>query len=163
VTCVCGKGESTETCCLPILKGTARAATPEALMRSRYAAYALGEIDWLLESTHPEHRGDVDLEATRAWSKNASWKGLEIVATEGGGDADETGVVEFKADFELGGMRQLHHERAEFKRKGDRWYFVDGQIVGQKPVTREGPRVGRNDPCTCGSGKKFKKCCGKAA
>lgn len=29
-----------------------------------------------------------------------------------------------------------------------------------EPVRRAAPKVGRNDPCPCGSGKKFKKCCG---
>jgi SEC-C motif-containing protein len=60
-------------------------------------------------------------------------------------------------------VAQEHHERATFERKDGRWYFVDGELVRQKPVTHEGPRVGRNDPCPCGSGKKYKKCCGKAA
>ena len=31
----------------------------------------------------------------------------------------------------------------------------------KKPVTREDDKVGRNDPCPCGSGKKYKKCCGR--
>jgi len=29
------------------------------------------------------------------------------------------------------------------------------------PITRETPKIGRNDPCICGNGRKFKKCCGK--
>jgi preprotein translocase subunit SecA len=37
----------------------------------------------------------------------------------------------------------------------------EGETV--KTITREGPKVGRNDPCPCGSGKKYKKCCGKNA
>jgi SEC-C motif-containing protein len=132
-------------------------------MRSRYAAYVLGKVDHILESLHPDHRKDVDREATEAWSKSADWRGLEIVATEGGGPNDTKGTVEFIARFALKGTMQQHHERATFEKYKDRWYFVDGQIVGQKPVTREGPRVGRNDPCPCGSGKKYKKCHGQAA
>ena len=163
MTCICGIGESTETHCGPILKGERQAETAEALMRARYTAYATGEIDFIMESLHPEHRKDVDRNATEAWSKNATWKGLEIVSTEAGGPSDDRGKVEFIARFDLGGVAQVHHERADFARHNGRWYFVDGEQMAQKPVVREGPRIGRNDPCTCGSGKKYKKCCGKAA
>ena len=161
--CICGIGESTETHCLPIIKGEQQAATAEALMRSRYTAYVLGEVDYILDSLHPDNRNDVDRNATEAWSKKATWKGLEIVSTEAGSPTDQAGKVEFIARFEIAGVPQVHHERADFKRSGSRWYFVDGETIGQKPVVREGPRIGRNDPCTCGSGKKYKKCCGKAA
>jgi preprotein translocase subunit SecA len=36
-----------------------------------------------------------------------------------------------------------------------------GVAVAQKPVTRRQPKIGRNDPCPCGSGKKYKQCHGK--
>ncbi len=44
--------------------------------------------------------------------------------------------------------------------------LVDGNISEKeggmnKTVVNEGPKVGRNDPCPCGSGKKYKNCCGK--
>jgi len=161
VPCICGLGESTEACCGPIIKGERKAETAEALMRSRYTAYVLGEVDYILDSLHPEHREDVDRKATEAWSKSADWKGLEIVSTEQGGPADDTGMVEFIARFELGKIPQVHHEKATFARHNGRWYFVDGEAIGQKPVVHEGPRIGRNDPCHCGSGKKYKKCHGK--
>jgi len=132
-------------------------------MRSRYAAYVLGKVDHIMDSLHPNHRKGVDRKATELWSREATWKRLEIVATEGGQEADTTGVVEFKAEFDVKEAPQVHHERATFEKKDGRWYYVDGDILGQKPVVREGPRVGRNDPCTCGSGKKYKKCHGKAA
>jgi SEC-C motif-containing protein len=163
VTCACGVGETTETCCGPIIEGKKNAPTAEALMRARYTAYAIGQIDFLEESIHPDHRDGVDRDSTKAWSENADWKGLDIIATEAGGPNDQKGTVEFRARFSIKGVAQEHHERATFERKDQRWYFVDGELVRQKPVTREGPRVGRNDACPCGSGKKYKKCCGKAA
>ena len=161
MTCVCGIGESTETHCGPIIDGKALPETAEALMRSRYAAYVLGKIDHILESLHPEHRKDVDRKATEAWSKGATWDGLDVLSTEKGGPDDDTGVVEFVARFRVRNSSQTHHERATFERYEGRWYYVDGEIVPQKPVVREGPRVGRNDPCPCGSGKKYKKCHGQ--
>lgn len=163
MTCVCGLGDSIETCCGPIIKGTTKATTAEQLMRSRYAAYVLGDVDYLMDTVHPENRGDTDRKATEMWSKKANWQGLEIISTKGGGESDETGEVEFKARFDLKGLRQEHHERAQFKKLDGRWYFVDGEQVTHAPVVREGPRIGRNDPCPCGSGKKYKKCHGTAA
>ena len=77
MTCVCGVGESNETCCLPIIKGEAPAKTAEALMRARYAAYVLGEVDFILESVHPDSPGEPDRRTTEAWSKNADWQGLK--------------------------------------------------------------------------------------
>ncbi|MGN1324764.1 MAG: SEC-C metal-binding domain-containing protein, partial [Candidatus Spyradenecus sp.] len=59
-----------------------------------------------------------------------------------------------KTDFE-------HHERSLFKRVDGQWKFIDGELVKPKPIVNEQPRPGRNDPCPCGSGKKYKKCCGK--
>jgi SEC-C motif-containing protein len=161
--CVCGLGESTETCCLPIIKGETKAPTAERLMRARFAAYALGEVEYLRDSLHPDQREDFDPKTTEVWSRKAKWLDLEIVSTTGGAEADAVGEVEFKARYEMNGLKQEHHERAEFAQHNGRWYFVDGKQVSHAPVRREGPRVGRNDPCTCGSGKKYKKCCGKAA
>ena len=157
MACICGLGESTETCCGPIIKGERPAPTAEALMRSRFAAYALGEIDYILGSLHPEHREDVDRGATETWSKNATWKNLEILSTEAGGAEDEKGTVEFKAHFELNGVPQIHHERGQFAKHAGRWYYVDGDVIGSKPVVREGPRIGRNDPCHCGSGEEIQE------
>jgi SEC-C motif-containing protein len=158
MACICGLGESTDTCCGPIIEGKRKAETAEQVMRSRYTAYGLGAIDYILDSLHPDHRVDVDRKATEAWSKGAEWKGLEIVSTEAGGPTDEQGKVEFIARFEVKGVAQTHHEKAQFARHDGDWYYVDGDVIGAKPVVREGPRVGRNDPCPCGSGKKYKKC-----
>jgi len=68
--------------------------------------------------------------------------------------------VEFEASYEMDRLKDLHHERARFKKNGDKWFYLDGSIV-PKTVVRTGPKVGRNDPCPCGSGKKYKHCCGK--
>lgn len=158
MTCVCGLGESTETCCLPIIKGTAPAKTAEALMRARYAAYVLQEIDFILDSVHPNSPGEADRRTTEAWSKNAEWKGLEVVSAEGGGENDEVGIVEFIARFDVQQTAQQHHEKARFTRHNKKWMYLDGEEIKPQPIRRESPRVGRNDPCPCGSGKKYKKC-----
>jgi SEC-C motif domain protein len=159
--CPCKSGKLLAECCGPILEG-AWAETAEALMRSRYTAYATGNIDHVRETTHPSGLLDFDEESARRWSRGATWKGLEIVNTEAGGAADKRGSVEFIARYEQDDGDAEHHEIASFGRGGDgRWLFIDGKLVGGDTYVRPGPKVGRNDPCPCGSGKKLKKCCGK--
>ena len=75
--------------------------------------------------------------------------------------AEHGGKVEFRATYRRDGERMVHHEIAEFRKAGDIWYFTDGKLVGPGQYTRETPKVGRNEPCPCGSGKKYKKCCGR--
>ncbi len=159
--CPCGSGLAYKACCEPIIKGKQPAATAEALMRSRYTAYATGEIGHLGASLRADDRGSFDSESTKEWAESAQWNRLEIVATERGGTEDADGIVEFKAHYTVNDQEQEHHERARFARENGRWVFVDGRVIGRDPYRREEPKVGRNDPCACGSGKKFKKCCGR--
>jgi SEC-C motif domain protein len=160
MTCPCGKGESLETCCGPVMAGNVLPDTAETLMRARYTAYATGNVDFILSSHDPETAGEVDRANTEAWSKSAEWLGLEITNTEAGQASDETGSVEFVARYKIRGVSIDHRERATFKKNGPRWVFVDGVELKGPPVRNEGPKAGRNDPCPCGSGKKYKKCHG---
>lgn len=142
------------------MTGAAAAPTAEALMRSRYSAYVEHAVDYLGDTLHPEHSSDWDREATRRWAESAEWLGLEILSTEAGQSGDSEGWVEFVARFNEGGKLQQHHERSRFRVHEGRWYYVDGELPKPQTQRHEGPRVGRNDPCPCGSGKKYKKCCG---
>jgi SEC-C motif domain protein len=105
-------------------------------------------------------RKTLDEKATLAWAKNSQWHKFEVVSTEKGGPEDSEGIVEFKCDYSEKGVRRTLHERARFVKLENRWYYVDGEVVPQKPYVRPEPKVGRNDPCPCGSGKKYKKCHG---
>lgn len=162
--CPCGGGELA-TCCGPILQGKQRAATAEALMRSRYSAYTVGNIDHVVATHDPASREMVDRAAATAWSEQSTWLGLDVVSTEAGGASDDAGTVEFVARFSIAGRVTSHHERSRFVRKPDgadqepQWFYVDGETLKARPVSRE-VRVGRNEPCPCGSGKKYKKCHG---
>lgn len=159
--CPCGTGKAFDACCGPYIAGTAPAPTAEALMRSRYSAYATGAIDYVQQTLAEAQRGSFDREAAEAWSKNSEWLGLDIHASREGGENDERGEVEFTASFAINGMPQQHRERAEFRREGGAWVYEDGDVKGNPTVRRDAPKVGRNDPCPCGSGKKHKKCCGR--
>jgi SEC-C motif-containing protein len=129
-------------------------------MRSRYTAYVLGDIDHVSETLHPEHRHDHDPDAARRWARRSVWEGLEVRAAERGGPEDDHGTVEFVATYKEKGVRKRHHEVAEFHKQDGLWYYVDGRLVAPPPERHGGPKVGRNEPCPCGSGKKYKKCCG---
>ncbi len=158
-TCPCGSNLKYDECCLPLIKGDKTAITAEQLMRSRYSAYVKKEIGYLRASLHPDHRSDFDEKTTRAWAESSEWLKLEIIDTVLGGTGDSEGKVEFKATFIDKGIKREHRELSTFKKEADTWYFVDGQVQPPKPVVRAIPKTGRNDPCPCGSGKKFKKCC----
>ncbi|MEJ2528816.1 MAG: YchJ family protein [Gammaproteobacteria bacterium] len=158
--CHCNSGLDFDNCCGPVLAGERPAATAEELMRSRYSAYVCGEIDYLAESLHPEHRSDYDAAATRRWANNADWLGLEIRSTKDGGESDTEGEVEFIANYRDNGVSHTHHEISRFKKEAGRWYYVDGDTPKVATYKKEQPKVGRNEPCPCGSGKKYKKCCG---
>ncbi len=158
--CPCASGKAFADCCAPFLDGKALPPTAEALMRSRYSAFATGNIEYLEESLMPGTRGDFDAAAVGEWSKSSEWTGLQIRSVEAGGVDDSEGHVEFVALFRQEGADRVHHETGHFGRKDGRWYYVEG-TMGSRPRTVI--KIGRNDPCTCGSGKKYKKCCGAAA
>jgi SEC-C motif-containing protein len=163
--CACGSELTAENCCQPVLADVKNAATAEALMRARYSAYVARDIDFIMNTTHPDGRADSDVAAMRAWSEQAVWQGLEVLATEAGQAGDSKGKVEFRARYTMGGVPYIHHEVADFVRDQDQWFFRDSDIRFSGPAEKPKPvvnalKIGRNDPCHCGSGKKFKKCCG---
>ena len=129
-------------------------------MRSRYAAYTLQEIDYIVATHDPATVSEVDRDSTAQWAKEATWLGLEIVSTRDGGAGDDTGEVEFIARYRVEAGEAVHHERSSFRRIDGKWFYVTGDMVKAKPVVRAAPKVGRNEPCPCGSGAKYKKCHG---
>jgi SEC-C motif-containing protein len=153
--CPCGSGKLFGQCCGPCLSRQSAAPTAEALMRSRYTAFELRDGGYLRDTWDPgKCPKQLDFEQdTRTWSS------LEIVATVGGTESDERGVVEFKAKYELGDDTYLLHEASRFHRIDGRWVYLDGTLGFHGKFAHKGEIV-RNAPCPCGSGKKYKKCCG---
>ena len=123
--CPCGSDKTYVTCCGPWHKGMSNdvaaqafAPTPEALMRSRYSAYVLGLIDYLLVTWHPSTApGDLELAPLK-------WMGLEVRHAQEAGDA---GVVEFIARFKVNGKAERIHETSRFVRVDGRWLYIDGE------------------------------------
>ena len=159
--CPCGSGLVYETCCEPFLSGKEKPKTAADLMRSRYSAYALGAIDYLYRTSGAKVQREFNAEESRKWAESAKWSGIEVLNITEGGENDERGSVEFVAHYEVNGTNFNHHELSYFEKQNGEWRFIDGKIFGPKPIHREAPKVGRNDPCPCGSGKKYKKCCGQ--
>jgi SEC-C motif-containing protein len=158
--CPCGSGQSYADCCEPLISGRQAASTAEALMRARYTAFTLAESGYILETIHPDKRDAHDEAAVLKWARGSEWLGLDVLDTQEGGPDHQEGKVEFIARYKQKGSRVNHHELAAFKKMEDKWYFYDGSVPDQKQVIRSGPKIGRNEPCPCGSGKKYKKCCG---
>lgn len=128
-------------------------------MRSRYSAYARGAIDYLVETHDASTRKQVDRAAIAAWSRQTEWLALEIVETVRGGADDDEGIVEFIARGRSDGQPFAHRERSQFRRRDGRWFYVAGaQLRAPARATQE---VGRNEPCPCGSGMKYKRCHGR--
>ena len=128
-TCPCGSGEP--ACCALYHDGVP-APTALALMRSRYTAFVRGEIDYLMETHDPATRAGVDKKALATWSRDTLWMGLEIVATEAGGETDDTGIVEFIARGVTNGQPFTQRERSRFRRVDGRWVYTDGAVRPMK-------------------------------
>ena len=136
--CPCQSGKDYDTCCGAIISGSQIAPTAEALMRSRYSAFAKGAVDYLKDSLHPDHRDDFDPMATKDLADNSEWLGLRILNTSGGGKDDQEGTVEFIVTFRMKGTTFDHHELAQFNRYNGIWYYTDGELVQPNAGQPEG-------------------------
>jgi SEC-C motif-containing protein len=119
-------------------------------MRSRYSAYVLGVIDYLVSSTLPVQQAQLDRSAISAWSSQSQWLGLEVQSSQLLAGQPAHALVSFIAHWQDEGGTQAQHERSAFVQVEQRWYFLDPSV----PL-----KASRNDPCPCGGGQKFKKCC----
>ena len=122
-------------------------------MRSRYVAFALRNVDYLLRTWHPSTRP-----ASIADSSLPELYGLQIVRTEAGSETDDEGIVEFRAQHALKKKIKSIQEVIRFLKENGRWLYV-GDALESAPAASH--KTGRNTPCPCGSGKKFKRCCGR--
>lgn len=155
--CLCGSHLASERCCALLHSGAKSAATAEELMRSRFTAYAQHNEAYLLATWDSSKRPD-NIDFSK--EDNVEWKRLEIIGTKKGGEKDVKGIVEFKAFYQMNGEEYAMHEISRFVRKDGKWFYLDGMV---KSVGKVGQQInqGKNAPCPCGSGKKFKRCCGK--
>jgi len=129
MNCYCSSGKEFAECCQPFLEGRAKPKTAEELMRSRFSAYAVCAVEYLLSSTHPSTRKFHKAEEIRSWAKSNYWVKLEIVSKSEGGIKDKIGIVEFRAFYtDTNGNPRTHHEKSSFRKELGKWFFVDGKI-----------------------------------
>jgi SEC-C motif-containing protein len=132
--CPCGSEKPFAFCCEPYIEGQKLAPTAEKLMRSRYTAFALGAIDYLIDTTLPEKRTLIDRSIVAEQIQFTTWTGLSIIDKHAGEAEDAEGIVEFEAAFETEDEHCILHERSNFCAQAGRWYYVDGSVE-VRPVT----------------------------
>ncbi len=146
--CPCGSNAHYPNCCGQQIDKEIPAPTAEQLMRSRYSAYTRNNSDYLLKTWHESTR-PASLDLTQ--QPQPEWLGLKVCRTEGGDKNHTTGEVEFIARYKAEEITQVIFEVSRFIKEEGRWYYVDGTLS----------QPSQNTLCPCGSGKKFKRCCGK--
>jgi SEC-C motif-containing protein len=153
--CLCGSGIAYQHCCGPFHTGEKIPATAVTLMRSRYTAYVLRNVVYLQETWDVSLRPNV-IDFSR---ENINWLRLEITDIKKGEAKDSKGVVAFKAFYSQDGEEHVMNEISRFTKTNGRWFYLDGVIKSMGKVDQQ-TNLGKNAPCACGSGKKFKRCCG---
>lgn len=158
--CICGKVEDYNHCCGRFISKRENAQTPEELMRSRFTAFSLGEVDYILDTEQlakPNKKSDLI-----EWCDQITYTKLDVLSSS---FKDDKGNVHFKAYYRDGMEQVILEENSDFIKSGNKWYYVSGnattKVVDAMSTISSSRKMGRNEPCWCGSGKKFKKCCGK--
>jgi SEC-C motif-containing protein len=125
-SCPCGSQKKFSSCCELYIEQLRPAITSESLMRSRYTAFFLKNMDHIVRTTHPKSRGGFDRKAHQEWADSSEFYKLEILKASQVGD---TGMVEFKAYSRVAGEEKLHHEISSFRRDKGLWFFLSGRVV----------------------------------
>ncbi len=153
--CPCGSGQTFGACCRPLLKKEQPAPDAERLMRSRFTAHVLRDFEHLhrtvLETAKEPYVADPEAGGT-------DWTRLVIHSHEKAAKPDFA-TVDFTAYYQEGDVEKALHEKAEFRRVEGTWYYTRPLRQGPAPIKSTQAKAGRNDPCPCGSGKKYKQCC----
>ena len=167
--CPCGSNFPYTDCCGTLIRGTGFADTAEDLMRSRYTAFTENNWEYLVLTSHPEEKKEMARLESALVDHDVHWKKLEILNTNKGMGEDSEGQVDFVAHYEKDGTLQTLRESSRFYRVNGRWvYSRKDSTLSPVPASakkklktfiRDEAKIGRNDLCPCGSGKKYKKCC----
>lgn len=156
--CFCGSETAFDICCKPLLTEAAYAETAEQLMRSRYSAFCTKNDLYLVRTLHPSQRQKNGQQSLDDSIAHKHWISLTLISTSHGKKTDDTGTVEFIAQYEYKGSFHQHHELSTFVKEDAQWFYVSGEYY--EPSKMLQLKFGRNTPCWCGSGKKYKKCHG---
>jgi len=153
--CPCGSGKTLGDCCAPIIAGRQPAANAELLMRARFTAHVLHDFKFLHDSHRPTAGKPYVAEEGEPLMQ---WTKLVVHSHETTADPDKS-FVDFSAYGIDEGVEKVLQEKAEFLRINGTWLYNREARLGPAPYKAAAPKPGRNEPCPCGSGKKYKHCC----
>ncbi|NCP63039.1 MAG: YchJ family protein [Paraglaciecola sp.] len=151
--CYCGSGRTFDECCRVYLENKKSPPNAEALMRSRFSAYATENFAYILATYAPLQRSALTIDSLAQNAAQTRWLKLVVHQHLSKGHHAQ---VEFSAYYQVDGSFYCMHETSDFILQANKWYYSEGLIhrdSGQVVMQR-------NDPCLCQSGKKYKKCCG---
>lgn len=158
-SCHCGSRQDFKACCALLHNAAKVAESAEQLMRARFSAYVTSDIDFLIETYHSSCNAHLE-KAHIIEAANTHWVRLDIIDAPSTSEDTSYAFVEFKAWFMEDGNLNCLHERSRFTKElyqsQLQWRYLDGHYPAATNTTT---KVGRNDPCPCNSGKKYKKCC----
>jgi SEC-C motif-containing protein len=147
-------------CCEEIIAGALKARSATELLRARYTAFATRSIEFIVATTHPRVRQEFDETSNREWAQTSNFTKLVILDTISDGELAE--YITFEAHFTQKNRQDIHRERARFERTDGEWFFVSSEILKPQTIQYDAPKPGRNEPCPCGSRRKYKKCCARS-
>ncbi len=152
--CPCCSEKTHARCCKPFIDGQLVPQTPEQLMRSRYTAYSQAKTDYIKKTMRAKPLLQFNEEEAKKWAESIIWLGLKVIDTTM--EEQNKGFVEFRASFLEKNQLKTIHERSEFYKHDEHWYYVDG--INKETSKKNHSKIARNSACPCGSGKKFKNC-----
>lgn len=149
ISCPCGHSLYSQ-CCQPFHDGLQKPSTAEELMRSRYSAFALKQPQYLWQTLHSSQQPTTSLNELTKSVQAQEFQSLTVIQCKQGQAKDNEGIVEFRAVYKHGQGLAFLQERSRFVKEAGQWFYLNGEF--------QQPKFARNDPCWCGSGRKFKKC-----
>lgn len=153
-SCYCQSGQSYFGCCHPYIQKNKVAPTAEELMRSRFSAYVIQDYEYILNTYGQKQRAELSEFMLKQNSINTQWISLKVLKHL---PKVTTAQVEFKAYYLVDKQYFVMHELSDFELVNGQWFYTTGTMLNETGEYKQG----RNTPCLCISGKKFKKCCGK--
>ena len=148
ILCPCKSKQTYQSCCQPLHTNKIIASRAEQLMRSRYSAFVVNDIDYLIATSHPRKREDDDELILKKTIAETQWLGLKVIKHF---QNNNSATVEFSAFYQGDSTIEQLHEKSRFLYENKHWFYLDGEVL---PAIK----LSRNDLCFCGSGKKVKKC-----
>lgn len=127
LTCYCGSLKAYSACCGLYIDEGKVPLSPEALMRSRYSAYAQANIAYIMQTMAGPAAEGFDQEQARLWATSVEWLGLQVLKARYDRRDSNLAMVEFKAHYRQDHINHTLHEKSEFIRQSGHWLYHSGK------------------------------------